>query len=1219
MRSTSPATAVENDARPGSALRAFTEILRFELRFQALSPVWMAAAALFFALHFLAARKAGISIGVGPLADADHLPLNAAVGILEIALVFSVLLLFPGAALVATAITRDYELRTAELMFVRPIREPSYVLGRFCGGLVIAVIAALAGFAGLVAGHFAPGVDPERLRQATAAPYLYALAVGVLPNTFIIAALLSSGAALARSIAGAFAATVALFVLYGIAQALSLFPDTIHLAALLDPFGLAATVETTQYWTLAEIEGRLPGGTLLVNRALWLGIAAAAFAATLARYRFSLRRSSFRFRPRRERDVRTASAAWSLREGQTPKGSDPITRVTPTFGWRGTLAQLRSQLRMDLRVIFKSPPLYFVLGIAALGAYQYVHSETMEVWGYPKELLTTFLIDYFNVGLFELLLPTVAYYAGELVHRERQARLAEIVDATPMPSGITVLSKTTALCAAVLAVFGAAVITFIALQAQSGQMRFELGLYLQSVLVVNGVGNYVLAAVAVAILLLVRNRWLATFFIIAFVIGRMLLPAFGYENLLYQLRLPPIQHSDMNGFGAFGGQIAWLSAYWGAFIVLLLVAGHLIAPRGYYDSLKQRLADARSRFTPFTRVIASAAALAFVALGGWVFYNTHVLNEYVTLAEYSRLAAAYETKYRSYLGRPVPQPTSFDLAVDVFPAERRVEVRGTAELVNDGSTPIGEVLVLLNPNATVNAFELGTASLVETDANVRGAYVYRFNPPLPPGETLQMKWDLTRRNQGFRNFTDNVEVVENGTFLEGADLMPVLGYNTELELESANMRRRLGMGPRIPLPKLEDAATQREERYGRKLFANVRVVASTSADQTVISSGDLVQQWTEGDRRYFEYRTPQPVFPAIMLASARYAVARDSWNGIDLEVYHHPEHPYGVETLLDTAKAGLEYYSGAYGAYPLNVLRVFEYPRYRSYARPYVGGIAYPEMLGTVGRFPSGAMEFGVAHELAHYWWGGRIRTPHLQGQRLNEALASYSAFRLIENAKGVSAVHRELALAQHQYLSSRSRGLYAEELPVIRTEFAGIAYSKGALALYALHDIIGADKMNQALSRFVDKFGDQPPPFATSLDLVAELRAVAGEEHQALITDLFERITFYDVTVTSADVSPVGDEFEVTIGVNARQLEADATGAENEVPLDAWFDVTASPDGDVGDSVDALKPLYLRKHRLATGDQRIVFRVPSRPARVGVDPYRKMIDRNSTDNWRAL
>jgi hypothetical protein len=223
----------------------------------------------------------------------------------------------------------------------------------------------------------------------------------------------------------------------------------------------------------------------------------------------------------------------------------------------------------------------------------------------------------------------------------------------------------------------------------------------------------------------------------------------------------------------------------------------------------------------------------------------------------------------------------------------------------------------------------------------------------------------------------------------------------------------------------------------------------------------------------------------------------------------------------------------------------------------------------------------------------------------------------LIQHVSGFKALERELKLTLHGYLGSR-QGL-AEELPLIRTEIPGLAYSKGALALYALHDIIGAEKMNLALSRLVDKFGDKPPPFATSRDLVAELRAAAGEEHQQLITDLWERITFYDVTVTSAESRAVGGEFEVAIGINALQLDADGAGVEKEVPLDTWFDVAVFPDGEGSGGSDFPAPLYLGKHRLESGDQTIVVRVPARPTRVAVDPYRKMVDRNSADNVRGV
>ena len=228
-------------------MRALVEIFKFELRFQGSSPAWMAAAALFFTVHFLAARKTGISIGFGPTADAGNLNLNAALAIIQTEFVLSVLILFPAAALVATAITRDHEKRTVELMFVRPIRERSYVLGRFAGGLTLALLASLAGLAGTLAGHLAPGLDPQRVGGFTAAPYWFALAAAVVPNTFIVAALLFSAAAFARSIAGAFAATLALVVLSGVAGSFAGRPDNLGWAALVDPFGLIATVESTRY------------------------------------------------------------------------------------------------------------------------------------------------------------------------------------------------------------------------------------------------------------------------------------------------------------------------------------------------------------------------------------------------------------------------------------------------------------------------------------------------------------------------------------------------------------------------------------------------------------------------------------------------------------------------------------------------------------------------------------------------------------------------------------------------------------------------------------------------------------------------------------------------------------------------------------------------------------------------------------------------------------
>jgi ABC-2 type transport system permease protein len=47
--------------------------------------------------------------------------------------------------------------------------------------------------------------------------------------------------------------------------------------------------------------------------------------------------------------------------------------------------------------------------------------------------------------------------------------------------------------------------------------------------------------------------------------------------------------------------------------------------------------------------------------------------------------------------------------------------------------------------------------------------------------------------------------------------------------------------------------------------------------------------------------------------------------------------------------------------------------------------------------------------------------------------------------------------------------------------------------------------------------FAFKGPPYPTSLDLVRDLRAEAPADEQQLITDLFEKITLYDVKASHA------------------------------------------------------------------------------------------------------
>ena len=110
-----------------------------------------------------------------------------------------------------------------------------------------------------------------------------------------------------------------------------------------------------------------------------------------------------------------------------------------------------------------------------------------------------------------------------------------------------------------------------------------------------------------------------------------------------------------------------------------------------------------------------------------------------------------------------------------------------------------------------------------------------------------------------------------------------------------------------------------------------------------------------------------------------------------------------------------------------------------------------------------------------------------------------------------------------------------------------------------ALAREFGVSRMtvNRALRGYLEerRFGSAPYP--TSLDLLRHLRAQASPQQQALITDLFERISFYDNRVRAATARKRKDgKYEVTLSLHAGKHYADGKGKERVGELDDWIDV---------------------------------------------------------------
>jgi ABC-2 type transport system permease protein len=252
---------------------------------------------------------------------------------------------------------------------------------------------------------------------------------------------------------------------------------------------------------------------------------------------------------------------------------------------------------------------------------------------------------------------------------------------------------------------------------------------------------------------------------------------------------------------------------------------------------------------------------------------------------------------------------------------------------------------------------------------------------------------------------------------------------------------------------------------------------------------------------------------------------------------------------------------------------------------------------------------FGTAHEVAHQWWGGQVRPAYAKGRAfVSETLANYSAMLVTEKVLGPAEARRVYDYQMNRYLERR--GETGNDAPLLEVDdLPHVSYGKGAVAMYTLRENIGAEAVNGALRRFLEKYRGSGPPYATSLDLYAELRAVTPPSMRYLLTDLFETITLWDVKTQSAAGRRLPDgTYEVTLEVMAQKLRADRIGVETATPMNDVIEVGIFAPGKND-------PLYLRRHRIRSGKQTIHIIVPQEPSRAGVDPFRKLIERQRDDN----
>jgi hypothetical protein len=824
-----------------------------------------------------------------------------------------------------------------------------------------------------------------------------------------------------------------------------------------------------------------------------------------------------------------------------------------------------------------------------------------------------------------LLVIIVTFYAGELVWKERSLRLAEVSDALPVPTAVPLLAKLAAQWLVVLAFLAVGGLTTIGIQLGQGYHRLEPGLYARGLLL--EAMPFLLVAVLATFLQVVANqKFVGYLLMIVYLISAAVLGALDFDHRLYRFaESSPNPYSDMNGYGHFLAGYLWYQLYWASFAVVLLGLAVLLWVRGSETSWRLRLREARARWRSGAARAAILAGLAvFVACGAWIYWNTNVRNQYVPGDEQERRQAEYEKRYRRHKDLPGPRIVDVETEVDIYPRERRVEVAGRYLLVNKTAAPVGELHLQLDPRVRVRELSLAPAWRTHHDA-LLGYSIYTLPEPLAPGAEMELRFAVTAEERGFVNHGSDTSLVWNGTFFNNRQYLPLLGYDESRQLEDRNLRREHGLEPVQRLPRLEDAAARRNNYLTADSdWIGFRTTVSTSADQIALAPGYLVREWQEGERRYFRYEMDSPILHFYSYLSARWAVRRDRWRDVAIEIYHHPAHDRNVERMIDAVKKSLDYFTAEFSPYQHRQVRILEFPGYATFAQSFPNTIPYSESIGFIAdlRDPEAIdyVFYVTAHEVAHQWWAHQVIGGNVQGATmLSESLSQYSALMVMEREYGREKMRRFLRYELDRYLEGRG-GELVEELPLMRVENQPyIHYRKGSLVFYALKEAIGEAALNGALARYIRQVAFQEPPYTYTPELMALLREATPPERQALLADLFEAITLYENRAEEATWRRRADgKYVVALTVAAKKLRADGTGRETEVALDDLVELGVFGETERGGKREETV-LYLAPHRLTASPSTFEMVVDAQPVEAGIDPLNKLVDRRSGDNRKKV
>jgi ABC-2 type transport system permease protein len=1111
------------------------------------------------------------------------------------------------------AAARDFETRMDSLLYSSPIPRHVYLGGRFLAAFVLGSIVMTAIPIGVLASAFFPLEHPELVGPMNPGAYLSTYLLFLLPNTFFVVAFMFAVAVLNRKgILSYLIAIIVAVVAIGSPQLLGKQDGNWTLANLTDPLGIAITTELKSLWSANQKNTLLPAmeSSALMNRVLWFGLSAGILMVTYLRFNTSTISRKDKKAEKKRSEVES-SAIGNHQVYQSAEITIPL--VSKSFDLSTRSLQVLTITRESFRLIALgwgwmalACMFLFVVLTGSMWFSDYYDIPELPVTG---NLLGT-LGNVMDNGIWLIIPLLIIYYAGELVWRERDVRLNDIVGAAPVPVWVSFSGKFAGMLLALVVMQLFLMLAGILLQVSLGYYDFQIPVYLKILLGLRLADYALLAVLAFAMHVMLNQKYLAHLVSVLIYLFTLFGPQLGIESgLLMYASDPGWSYSDLRELSPYMLPWVYFKMYWVAWAMLLVVATTLLWPRGTEKDFLKRFQHGIGKNSLKIKAVAGISVVMILVLGGLIYYQTHVLYPATAPIETLEWKAAYEKQYGKYIDSPQPGVTNVKLKAEIYPEKGSAEFEGAYILVNKTTATIDTLFTSTSPGVEHNKLRWNQpvkSQVVDEELDFR---IYVLEKPMLPGDSLQLAFHVNYNPKGFPNSGMKTAVVKNGTYFEDSWL-PVIGFDNSRQVFNANDRKAQGLEPKSFLEP-DESYPQRRVQFD--------AVIGTDKGQIAVAPGRLLKSWTEQDRSYFHYATEHPVNHKFAFYSSNYDVHSAQWKSdnaqvVDISILHHPDHTHNLERMIKGVQSSFNYLTREVGKYPHSEITFTEVPGYNKGLHAYPTNIFYREGFALLkpAEDPRGVdIVFAtVAHEVSHQWWGHQVSPAPFKGAALiTESLAWFSAFEIVEEALGKETFLTLIDLARDDYFSPQERAAD----PLLQANQTSLVYRKGPLAVYALREYIGKEQVRLGLRNFFNKYsaiaGARPLPG----DLYEEIKNVTPDSMKYLLHDLFAANTFWELSTEKVVTAETGSgKWKATLDVLARKFTVDKMGTETDVEMNDWIQIGIYSEGE---GKKHQEPLYLQQHRIHSGKQTIEIQLAQRPHSAGIDPNRLLMDLYPWDN----